>query len=208
MKKKNKVHIIGLLIILVASIFLKCTIKEENYSAVRVIKSNLESRWHYYDFVSDSVHMKNYFYGLNKILNELPNVKGEIEVIGERSVLAKDLDIKIELFVYSKDKNNYYNTIYIYTNDSVLQKEITYRYLLPDIPCFCNEHYFYLSNDVYPNINYNIYSLDYFGKNGRSIKIMMSERFDSFINVKSPCDSIEIDKAIIYIDKQIGSILK
>lgn len=177
------------------------------FNANRVIAVNLETKIKYYYPIIDSTQKDTFTINYQNITEQIAKIKGDIKVIGERIMVSKD-SMLIEVFVMSKRKNDLYITFIKNTNGVACLKEYNRKLILPELSLLCNAHYFYLPKSKLSKTKYNIYSILAVDKQTIEAKIFLSDKFDDFNNVVSPCDDTELVRMIAYLNKSFEDLSK
>lgn len=202
MKKRNKLFFVIVALLGLAAVLLFYRKDESNYYSSRVISKNILGKLHLYDLIIDSTERGSYIKNLNLFVGMLNEIKGQIEVVGERMNFSKD-SMEIEWFIFSKNGKVSSIDIFNCIDDSITRKTFNVKYLVPDFPNFCDEHYFYFSDRNEYGGKHNAYSLSVIQKDYRDFKVFISKKFDEFNNTNSPCDETEINELLLYINKQL-----
>ena len=204
--KKNKLFflIIPIATILLLDLAYCKQISSSQYSN-KLISLNFLKKVSYYDPILDSFQRVKFKNNYQATINKIASIEGPIEVIGERTKISND-SIVIESFIVFKKDNNYFVSIISNINGVIYQTNYNRKIIFPEFSLFCNEHYFYLSELLYPLNKYNSYSLVIVNKQYLETKIFLSKKFDTFNNVICNCDNSQINIILEYINRQFNLI--
>jgi len=206
MLKKNKISffiITAILFALLSYFFIRMNGDAESDGLSNlIILNHLNKKFEQYYSLPELRDKKKFRAAFEKSWDSLKSIDGKIKMIGERTKLT-DSHILLQQFVLY-DKNGKFFAKYLNTSDQHFTSKVQgIPIVTPQLSIQCDSHYFYLPNSSNVDSGFNGYSLLQINGNRMSdIKILFSDKFDSFINVKTMC-GIDDTKAIIsYINKQ------
>ena len=203
MVKKNSIYIFGVLIF-ICFVFIYIKQKEVDKPMTKgLIITKLISKLDLYQSFIDSFNRKIFIDSYKNIIEKIPYSNESKFVIGERLKLSIDTII-IEIFAINIAEKISRISVIKSNNGQIEESEYENKTYYPEYSISCNEHYFYIPKLV--NYKYDSYSLTIIdGQNYYDTKIFFSNTYDSFINIKCPCDNRRVEDILQYIEQQFNN---
>ena len=183
-------------------IYLK-QIRVSNPMAKNLVVAKLKSKLYLYEPFIDSANYGKFKQMYKNVVDEIFYLEDKKIVIGERLKIYSDTMI-IEIFTLSVGKKKSKISFFKSINGVIEKSEYYSGNYYPDYSLLCNEHYFYLPKSV--NSNYDSYSISIIdGQSFYDTKIFFLNKYDSFINIKCPCNKLRVDEIVNYINQQFAN---